>query len=253
MIEAVLQQQLVADDSVRQVPGIGNLARHDLVDIAPAVRAVLTADVPNEALWPAEQVECLVRRGYNGVFVPGIVTRQPQGVDGLTVGFSAPYREDSMRLRATAIISPSDVVAVRHPFEIAHEAAQRDLSSSPVYATLQEAMDAAWYENLECGVFGSCSLALVTGLPYFHGSSDLDLVVRLASKEQLEGFWRAVNTIATRNNIAVDVEVELPGGWGIKLAELFDSGGSVLAKGFSDVCLFQKDEVFAMDHRFPSN
>ena len=226
-------------------------ARHDLVTIDPAVRAVLTAEVFNQDMWPLDQVECLVYSGYDGVFVPGIVTRQPEGVEGLHVGFSAPYRKDGVRLRAAAIISPQDVVAVSHPYEVASRISYEH-QNSRVFDTLREALVAAGSRELECGVFGSCALALETGLPYFHDTSDLDLVVRLASKEQLEGFYKDVCAIGQRCGVSTDVEVELPEGWGIKLAELFDDGATVLAKGFSDVRLFPKEDVYAMNHRFPS-
>ena len=55
---------------------------------------------------------------------------------------------------------------------------------------------------------------------------------------------------AMESGVAIDVELELPDGAGIKLAELFDEGNTVLAKGFTGVCLMGKDEVRAMDHRY---
>lgn len=225
-------------------------ARHDLVFIDSQARAVLSADVPNRAFWPDDQVEKLLHKGYDGVFVPGIVTRQPKEARGLVVGFSAPFRKEGMRLRAAATIDARDVTAVVGPYEVSALAADADSNESPVFSALHEAIRAARDCQLACGVFGSCALALATGLPYFHDASDLDLVVGLSDRSRLEAFSNAVNVIASSGGVRTDVEVELPGGWGIKLAELLDDGSTVLAKGFTDVRLFPKEEVLAMNIDF---
>lgn len=66
----------------------------------------------------------------------------------------------------------------------------------------------------------------------------------------VERFYGAVVDLAQKSGVAIDVELELPDGAGIKLAELFDGGATVLAKGFTGVRLMDKDEVRAMDHRY---
>lgn len=226
-------------------------ARHDLVSIAPYVRRSMEVEVIGaEGFWPEDEVNRLVRDGYNGVFVPGIVARQPEGVNGLVVGLSAPYRKEDMRLRAFATIDLSDVVAVRNPYQVAALLSGTEVPDYPVFSVAREVVAAAAEAGLECGLFGSCALELVTGLPYCHATSDLDAVVGLASKEVLDGFYRTVLALQEEAGISVDVEVQLPGGWGVKLKELCETEGTVLAKGFSDVRLFEVDKVFAMDHRF---
>ena len=229
-----------------------SFARHDLVDIDPQVRSGLHASVFSPDLWASEEIAQLVSDGYDGIFVPGIVTRQPEGQQGLAIGLSAPLRRDNIRLRAAATISPDDVVAVHTPYEVVEGYMGRKDNTLPVIAALEELIQAAERCDLTCGVFGSCALALTTGLPYCHSGSDVDLIVRLAPREQLLQFYNELVQLEKRNDVLADVEVELPGGWGVKLKELFDSGATVLAKGFSDVRLFSKDEVFVMSHRFPS-
>jgi phosphoribosyl-dephospho-CoA transferase len=223
--------------------------RHDLVGIAPCARRSLDVQpIGAEGFWPDEEVDRLARNGYDGVFPPGIVARQPQGAAGLVVGLSAPYRKDGMRLRAYADLPPDCVVSVRSPYQVAASLAQPTVPDLPVFQAAREVVGVARRFGLACGVFGSCALELETGLPYCHEASDLDFVVELADRETLSAFSEAVGAIGQRCSVAADGEVELPGGWGVKLAELLDDGSTVLTKGFNDVRLIEKEEAYAMNH-----
>ena len=120
----------------------------------------------------------------------------------------------------------------------------------PVFGVLDEAWALAAAAGLPCGVFGSVALQLASGLPFCHEGSDLDLVVKMGALGAVERFYGAVVDLAQKSGVAIDVELELPDGAGIKLAELFDGGATVLAKGFTGVRLMDKDEVRAVDHRY---
>lgn len=225
--------------------------RHDLVTLAPVVRRSMAMEVlGDEAWWPSEEVEKLRRGEVDGVLLPGIVSRQPEGISGLAVGFSSPFRQEGNRLRGWTVVPPSSVTLIRDPYQVIACKRCTAVQDLQVFKVLDEAWGQAAEVGLPCGVFGSAALQLASGLPYCHEKSDLDLVVKKGAFEALERFHNAVRTLQRESGIAIDVEVELPDGAGVKLAELFDAGNTVLAKGFNSVHLMEKDEVWAMDHRY---
>lgn len=225
--------------------------RHDLVAIVPAVRRSITVEVLGDAAWwPSDAVEQLLCGEVKGVALPGIVSRQEGDAPGLSVGFASPYRQKGVRLRGRAVVPFSSVSLIRDPYQVITDARCTAVPNLPVFDVLDEAWALASAAGLPCGVFGSVALALATGLPYCHEESDLDLVVKLGALDAVERFHDAVCALSRESGVAIDVELELPDGAGIKLAELFDEGNTVLAKGFTGVCLMGKDEVRAMDHRY---
>lgn len=229
----------------------GRFRRHDLVTIVPAARARQAVEVlGDEAWWPVAEVDRLRRGVIDGVALPAVVSRQEPGLAGFAVGFASPYRQEGNRLRGRAVVSPQAVCLIRDPYQVIAESRCTTVPDLPVFGVLDEAWALAAAAGLPCGVFGSAALALATGLPYCHEGSDLDLVVKMGPLDAVEGFHRAVCDLVVKSGVAIDVELELPDGAGIKLAELFDGGNTVLAKGFTGVRLMDKDEVRALDHRY---
>lgn len=225
--------------------------RHDLVTVAPAVRRSITVEILGDAAWwPSDVVEQLRRGEVEGVALPGIVSRQEGDVPGLSVGFASPYRQEGARLRGRAVVPFSSVSFIRDPYQVITDARCTTVPDLPVFGVLDEAWALASAAGLPCGVFGSVALALATGLPYCHEESDLDLVVKMGAIDAVKRFHDAVCALAQESGVAIDVELELPDGAGVKLAELFGAGTTVLAKGFTGVRLMEKDEVWAMDHRY---
>ena len=229
----------------------GRFHRHDLVTIVPAARRSLAVEVLGDpSWWPADEVEQLRCGVVDGVPLPGIVSRQEDGHSGLAVGFATPFRQEGNRLRGRAVVPPAAVSLIRDPYQVIAHKRCTVVPDLPVFGVLDEAWALAAAAGLPCGVFGSVALQLASGLPFCHEGSDLDLVVKMGALDGVERFYGAVVDLAQKSGVAIDVELELPDGEGIKLAELFDGGATVLAKGFTGVRLMDKDEVRAMDHRY---
>ena len=95
--------------------------------------------------------------------------------------------------------------------------------------------------GITIGVIGSAGLEIATGLPYTDEASDLDMLLKPAPHRLLAEFYREAKEMYPR--LVLDFEVELPNGYGTKLAELFMDGRSVLGKSVCDVRLLQKEDI----------
>ncbi len=225
--------------------------RHDLVTLVSAAHRCLGVEVLGDAAWwPAEAVAQLAEGRWGDVALPGIVSRQRAGDTMLALGFASPLRQEGNRLRGCVRVCPAAVASVRDPYQVIALARCKPVSDLPVFGVLNEAWALASEAGLPCGVFGSAALELASGLSYCHEESDLDLVVKMGELDAVERFHQAVRALARESGVAIDVELELPDGAGIKLAELFDGGSTVLAKGFTGVSLVPKEQIRAMDHRY---
>ncbi len=229
---------------------MGTFRRHDLVCLASwARRGMLVQVLGGEGAWPKDEVRRLVTDGYDGVMVPGIVRRQEERAKGLCIGLSSPYRCDGMRLRVSASVPRSGVTLVRDPYQVAGLATLDGHRPLPAFAALRACMRAARERQMVCGVFGSAALELVTGLPYCHETSDVDVLVPYRDLDATLRFHEALLDVEERLGIRVDAELELADGFAVKLKEFCSDSGSVLAKGFNDVRLFSKEEAVVMNHR----
>lgn len=81
------------------------------------------------------------------------------------------------------------------------------------------------------GVFGSTAMATVTGLPYLHDASDLDLVLTPEPGARLGALGEALSLFEIKYRIHVDAEVALGEGYYGKLKELLSGSQTILAKG----------------------
>ncbi len=229
-----------------------HLKRHDLVWFPDASRKAMYSRIAaRDDVWPEEEVRRLVVEGYGGVQVPGIVRRQDAGDEGLGIGLASPFHHDGMRIRVAASIRVSEIERVLDPISVAgrlEEVEHRDL---PVFRALGEVLKAARSSGVTCGVFGSAALELVTGLPYCHDDSDVDVTVRYEDLEATSRFHGLLCGLEGASGVRVDAELELCDGSAVKLKEFFSSSDSVLVKGFNDVRLRARDEVAVKNYTCP--
>lgn len=179
-----------------------------------------------------------------GARVPGIVRREdgPSRLGCVPVGFSEPVSDGERRLRIAAFARLEDVVRVTSPYEIMSLPLPR---RTACIEALVAAKARARSLGLVLGVWGSVAMELYTGLPCTHERSDLDLIVAAVSRERLSCFMVEVKAIEERFDLRIDVELDLPNGYGVQLKELLGQGRTVLGKSITGVALFPRLEILA--------
>ncbi|MTI16853.1 malonate decarboxylase holo-[acyl-carrier-protein] synthase [Rhodobacteraceae bacterium RKSG542] len=218
--------------------------RHTLAHFSPdqmerMLASILFAMTPKDL--DREQLDGALKalRSYR---VPGIVCRPltelPEGQG--QVGFSLPLKRGAQRLRASVTVSEGDVVSFSTPYEVMERALEiGDMPVSPLLRTLK-----AWADDLdiELGLIGSWALRAQSGLAYTTSDSDIDLVLKSSSQENMREFHGLKSTLSNKSKINIDCEVLLKGNSGIKLDELVSDSSFILCKSITGVALISKNE-----------
>ncbi|MEO5786624.1 MAG: malonate decarboxylase holo-[acyl-carrier-protein] synthase [Casimicrobiaceae bacterium] len=159
------------------------LRRHQLVWItADAWRRVLAA---MSRAGDAHVLGCV--RYWAAHDLPLVVTRQAPGFSGVragvpvALGIAAPLRWD--RRRIAVVVGGSDL---RRSGLFPRAEAIGPLLTAPVRAAWQATCAALERAGIDARVYGSYGWAIVTGLPYRHAHSDIDLVLAVAGPLQAD-------------------------------------------------------------------
>lgn len=215
------------------------LRRHNLVFISQQGKnKILQQIVP---LYSGCQLQLIKEIVQGKADIPSFIRRNEKDSKDVAVGFVHPQRLDGNRIRIACFTDVEDIVAVMTPYEVmqrniyAHEARTLCIKELLKIYELAEVFD------LQIGVFGSAALEMVTGLPYTDENSDIDLLLKPSGYNRLLQFYRAV--LASCKDINLDFEVELPNGYGVKLAEIFMETQTVLGKSLDNVALLSRKEV----------
>jgi len=190
-----------------------------------------------------ESLARVLLAGVSGVRVPGIVRREAGSIRPgfLPIGFSDPFTSGGERLRIAAFARSEDILRATTPYEVASLPVP-DRSSA--MQALAAAKERASFLDLPFGVWGSAAIELYTGLPCTGRASDLDLIVgATAHLEKLSSFAGEVACLERDFHLRIDVEVDLPCGYGVQLKELLGGGRTVLGKGLKNVALLPRSEV----------
>lgn len=183
-----------------------------------------------------ERVESVFSKAAN---IPGIVRRGEKQESQLALGF-VPCRRmpDGNRLRIAAYVKAEEISGVCSVYETANK-------NIPIR---NRCMDAVCYarrlaEDLHVcmGVLGSAGLEIMTGLPYTDDDSDLDILVKADSPKKLDNFSEMMQSAYP--GLDMDFEVELPNGYGVKLAELLMDTRTLIGKSLDDVALLERTLV----------
>jgi phosphoribosyl-dephospho-CoA transferase len=224
------------------------LKRHTLVDITDSGREVIIASLSAKGRdWALlqERYAQVILPGKAGARIPGIVRREDEYDRGglIPVGFSAPANGKDGRLRIATFARLADLVSSTSPYELVA------LPSAPprnaCMTAFADARRQARALNLDLGVWGSAALECYTGLPYTHQYSDLDLLVTVAPHDVLASFLLKIEAMEKHFDLRIDVELDLPSGYGVHLKELFGSGRTVIGKSLTDVALMPRVQILA--------
>jgi phosphoribosyl-dephospho-CoA transferase len=223
-----------------------DLKRHALIEISHQGRKkafewlknTISSDVQREIIYQ------LMVSGYNEKIIPSIVRRQVKThhTGTLAVGFSSPFQVDGNRLRIPAFVPMDEIVDVKTPYAIL---ARDFFERTTVLKVLAEIRNIADMHHVTMGVWGSASLEIVTGLPYTHKDSDLDLIIRNGDLNKIEMVYSLIKGLGDKFNIKVDMELELKE-CEIRIAELFTNTESLLGKSIDDVRLYSRKDVLKM-------
>ncbi len=224
-----------------------NWKRHTLVDISDAGResilAELSGNSPDKAMLRGKFGRVLLPE-LAGTRVPGVVRREDSAprLGCVPVGFSEPVSIGKERLRIAAFARMQDVVKVTNPYEIMSLPVPRRTAVTEALIAAKACADSL---ALVLGVWGSVAMEFYTGLPCTNKDSDLDLMIAVASEERLSRFMIEIEAIAEQFGLRIDVELDLPNGYGVQLKELLGQGRTVLGKSITEVALFPRFQMLA--------
>ena len=159
--------------------------------------------------------------------IPAIFTGRTDAHGRLQIGFSFPRRTGAVRCRMASRVSAQGAAGAVTPWEAARMSAVQTGLIGDLVRRLKEAAGA----GVRLGIFGAAALQAVTGLPYLHSGSDLDIVLRVSSRRQLEAFWPRVRELESGLGVPIDAEVRLGPRQYAKCKELFSAQCTVLMKG----------------------
>jgi phosphoribosyl-dephospho-CoA transferase len=221
--------------------------RHTLIDISDTGRVAILAEFTGNGADRAmlrEKLGRVLLPELAGARVPGIVRREDVSPRSgcVPIGFSAPLSDGEERLRIAAFARLEDVVRVDSPYEIMSLPIPRRTASTKALAAIKAHTESL---GLVLGVWGSAAMEIYTGLPCTNKDSDLDLLVAPASRERLSRFMMEIQVMEERFAVPIDVELDLPSGYGVQLKELLGQGRMVLGKSITGVCLFPRRQMLA--------
>ena len=212
------------------------LKRHNLVYLTSEGRQQVLKQL--EPHYSGDELTLVTQLFKGSVNIPGIIRRDDTDNTGIALGFVPCASIDGRRLRLGAFTDSAAICRVQTPYEF--------LTGSIIERT--QCMQAAAYVKslaasfgLLIGALGSAGLEIATGLPYTDDASDLDVLIKPASYDKLHSFYgKAQQELA---GINMDFELDLPNGYGVKLAEVFMETQTVLGKSLNDVELLAKADL----------
>ena len=203
------------------------LKRHNLVFISKQGKDKIWSDISPRYDGESKHLAEEVLQGNVGI--PGFIRRNDaENTEGIAIGFVHHKRIDGNRIRIGACTAADDVVTIMTPYEVLTRRAFAFTTRNRCMQIVRQLYELAYVFDLQIGVLGSAALELITGLPY-------------TDENRLLQFYRAAQ--ACCNEIKMDFELDLPNGYGVKLAEIFMETQTVLGKSLEDVSLLNRKDV----------
>ncbi len=221
--------------------------RHTLIDISDAGRAaVLAAYTASDHGRQAtrDQVAQVLLAEKAGARIPGIVRRPDGAVPAacVPVGFCSPRAGSDGRLRVAGLVHRKEILSITSPYALLGRLIPERTAS---LRALTAAHRIAVVLGLSLGAWGSAALELYTGLPFTHRESDLDLLVAPAPRAVLACFMDEMRKLEEYFSLRIDIELDLPAGYGVQLKELLGGVHMVIGKSFADVALLPRTLVMS--------
>lgn len=219
------------------------LKRHNLVFLTEDGRKSVLERVINkikkkEAFEAAEEIFC------KKIKIPGIIRRNDNTKSEVSIGFVYYRRIDSNRLRIATYAKADEIERIVSVYTVT---ACVNWQRTECMRIVEKIKQLSRHYNLQIGILGSAGMELVTGLPYTDEYSDIDILLKPAQYGILKQFYNDAKLLS--HTINMDFELDLPNGYGVKLAELFMNTSTLLGKSIKDVALLNKKEIIQMIER----
>lgn len=221
--------------------------RHSLAVLSKEERLRISAEILQKSSPDILSAlkELFAFEGAGGTGMPGIVRRSETVRPGMVpLGFVPLRRHQGQRLRISTFAEEAEIREYITPVRLLHSDFEE---RTRVLRAAKEI--AAWNEGKDLGVLGSAGLEIFTGLPYTNDDSDLDLLAGARPVGELKELYGRLTALGRRYGFAVDLEVALPDGFGVKVAELFMNTKTLLGKSMREVSLLDRGKVEAMLNR----
>ena len=198
--------------------------RHTLLKLTNTGTGLVWAN--REALYPGEVAWADMWPRFYGL--PVITRRQVLPGEAIPVGLSLPIRQDGGRYRLASCVPASEVESAVSPTQAAELCAGRTL---PVSGLVAELLCDAPSLGVSVGIFGSAALEAVTGLPYRHAGSDLDVLLIPRDVPDMPALAGLLQRLEENYQLPIDAELALGEKQYVKLKELCTGSRTVLVKG----------------------
>lgn len=215
------------------------LRRHDLVYVSREGRQEIFKQVSPH--YAGEKLKLVEEVFLGKDDIPGFVRRSDAQAGCIPLGFVHYQRLEGNRIRIGAYADLDEVEAVMTPYEVLARKIYVADTKTDCLVTLAKLFELAEVFDLHVGVLGSAALELLTGLPYTDDCSDIDLLLKPAPYDRLLAYYKAAR--ASFGGVNMDFELDLPNGYGVKLAEMFVGTSTVLGKSLVDVNLLNRKDV----------
>ena len=175
--------------------------------------------------------------------LPGICRTRPSDLSPAlaALGYSFPIRTGETRVRVATQAPVDEIVKIITPWEVPGLLGHLP---QPYLGVLTGLVQCAKDEGIQFGMFGSAALQAVTGLPYLHSQSDLDVVIAAAPPEQVRMFYQHLTRISRQSDVRIDGELMLHETCYVKLSELMGGSKTVLAKGADQPALLSSQSIW---------
>lgn len=226
------------------------LKRHNLVAISQRGRdRALSLFHEHYGHFPcSDHAAGLIAGKADSCRIPGIIRREEKIPlqELIPVGFVAPFLEKGKRIRLPSFVYPEDITAVATPFELIKTDFEPRTTCLRVLAELK---CIAQELGVQLGVWGSAGLEIHTCLHYTNPQSDLDLLTTMSELKAIQAFYLGAKELEVQYNCRIDLEIDLPCGYGIQAVEFFGGSKHVLAKGIDDVTFILCSDIVKMSEK----
>ena len=215
------------------------LKRHNLVFVSQHGKDKIWEEISQNYQGEAlELVRDVLKGDHN---IPGFVRRDDAQPNAVAIGFVHQRRLQGNRIRIGAFTEMQDIDGIMTPYEVMERKAFTVDEATHCIDTVIKLYGLAGSYDLQVGVLGSAALELATGLPYTDEASDIDILVKPAPYDKLLDFYRTAKE--NFGEIPMDFELDLPNGYGVKLAEVFMDTKTVLGKSLDNVEILHRKDI----------
>lgn len=216
--------------------------RHDMLKLTFDGRSRIFFEMASSGLDLPMRVlsDIMLKRGPRD-HIPAIVRRGAYMDHGaINIGFPFYERVNGNKVRLASSVRRDEICDIISPYAVPFcdfEATTRCLE------LLRRAASMPSFKVGRIGVVGSAAFEVITGSRYTDDDSDLDIVIRDCSFDEINEIYTGITQLSQEMSVKADMEVQLKNGYGVKAQELFIGSTTLMGKSLYDVKLFGRQEV----------